>query len=120
MPRAAKITADLRRALVEGGIRVPQVAEVVDAFIQEVGGTRALARILKVEFDNARAGSIIRQRILDSILRMLSLANAQAGAAAELDGLASDDLDRELARVLTEIGGGEEEAQRGPRPPGPG
>jgi hypothetical protein len=121
VPKPRRVPPSVRKALAAGGALPPQIAEVVGHFIAEVGGTRELARVLKVEFDAARAGSIIRQRILDSVLRMLSQANAQVGPVEEMDALAAEDLDREILRVLSGMcadGGEAEEHGAGPADPG--
>jgi hypothetical protein len=110
VPKPKKIPASVRRALAGAGVQIPQVAELVSHFMAAAGGALALAKMLLEEYLNAKPGSIIRQRILDSVLRMLNIANQAMGGSEEIDLVNDADLESELKRLMEQMPDGEEEA----------
>src|SRR5262245_25601875 len=112
MPRVRKLSPGVRRALGASAVNVPQVGELIAHFMALAGGPRALAKMLMQEFLAAKTGSQIRQRLLDSILRMLAVANAQMGGGLEeIDLVGQADLEAEAARLIGEMPDAEEEPQ---------
>lgn len=109
MPKAKRMPNAVRRALDGTGVKIPQIGELVGHFMELAGGTKQMAKMLMDEYLRAKEGSIIRQRILDSILRMLMLANQQYGAIEETDLIDLPDLEAEAMKLLGEFPGGEEE-----------
>lgn len=102
MPKARKLPAAVRQALAKGA-SIPQVGELVSHFVALAGGTQTLAKMMLEEFLAAKAGSIIRQRILDTILRLASGLNSEMGNVDDMDLLATEDLERELERLVKEM-----------------
>lgn len=109
MPKIKKIPVSVQKALTGEGVRIPQVAELVSHFLAAAGGPKFLARMLLEEYHRAKSGSIIRQRILDSVLRLLTFANQTMLTVDEIDLLSNDDLQAELATLMEEIPDGEAE-----------
>jgi hypothetical protein len=107
LSRAKRLPAEARKALEASG-SLPHIGELVSHFTAAAGGMKKLAHMMLVEYHAARPGSIIRQRILDSILRCTQAANAQLGGAAfELDLLSDEDLEQEALRIFRGIGAGQ-------------
>lgn len=114
MAKPKKLPAAVRRTIAEGAT-LPHAGELVAHFVAMAGGTRELAKVLWEEFQSARQGSIIRQRTLDMILRQLAAVTAGLGSHDEMDLLATEDLERELLRLMPQVSDGEE-AKAGPGP----
>jgi hypothetical protein len=117
MAKAKKLPASVRKAMDAAGVSVPQVAELVGHFMQLSGGPQLFAKMLFEEFLRAPEGSIMRQRILESVLRMMAIANQQMGEIKETDLISQEDLERELQELMSKVPDGEEEA---PEPGGEG
>lgn len=104
----AKISADVKAALkrkaVKGDIKSPDLACLVSHFFDHAGGERAVAKMLYDEFSEAKQGSIVRQRILDLILRSTKYANEQAPPVDDLGLLTEADLEAEFEHLVDEIG----------------
>lgn len=82
---------------------MPQVAELASHFMAACGGPKALAKMMLVEFLAAKPGSIIRQRTLDTILRVTAQANQDLGSMDDMDMMSVEDLERELKRVIADL-----------------
>lgn len=89
------------------------MVELVSHFMALAGGPQVLAKMMLEEFVNARPGSAIRQRLLDSVLRMMTVASSQVGQSEEIDLIADDDLEAELQRLLKEMPDAKEEEAGG-------
>jgi hypothetical protein len=113
MPKPKRAPAAVKKALSNAGVTIPQVAELVGHFMHLAGGPRALAKMMMQEFLSAKAGSQTRQRLMDGVLRMLSMANQQYASVEETDLIGTKDLEAELQSMLRELPDGEEEAQPG-------
>jgi hypothetical protein len=100
MPKAKRLPPSVLKAMEGAGVSVPQIAELVGHFMQLAGGAQKFAVMLMEEFRFAPAGSLIRQRILESVLRMMSLAGQQMGTSEETDLVSTADLERELAQIM--------------------
>ena len=126
MTRPKKIPPHVKDAIgqaARGGIREPQLAELAGHFITKVGGMRALAGLLAEEFRAAQPGSVVRQRILDMILRALKFANERSGPGDDLSLMEEGEIERNLEGLLGEILDDGQEDQTpdqpgaGPQPP---
>lgn len=114
MPKRKTLPDQVRRALKERGVQVPQLAEMVSHFITIAGGSMEMAKLMYEEFLSAKKGSIIRQRILDSVLRMLAIANQSLPRVEEIDLLSDEDLEREVKELLDKASHGEEKPEQDP------
>ena len=94
-------TAQLRKAI-RGELKEPQLAEISAHFFQMAGGPRKVALMLFTEYLAAKRGSMIRQRILDMILRTTKYANDKGGGS-DLSLLSDDDLEKELILALDSV-----------------
>jgi hypothetical protein len=100
MPRLPRSVV---QAMEGAGVSVPQIAELVGHFMELAGGARKFAVMLMDEYRFAPAGSIMRQRILDSVLRMMALAGQQMGTSEETDLVSAADMERELKRLMEQM-----------------
>ena len=103
MPKPKKVPRAIQKAMDGGGIKIPQIAELVSHFMTVAGGPKVMAKMMMEEFLNAKSGSIIRQRILDSVLRMLALANANYATVDETDQMTQADIEAELLALMKEV-----------------
>jgi len=111
MAKAKKLPSHLRKAIKEH-TNIPQMAELVGHFMAAAGGPQMLAKIMWEEFVSAKAGSIIRQRMIDTVLRLTSAANQQLGLdIEETDLLSTEDMERELTVILETMKSGEEQKE---------
>ena len=102
-PEEEKKVPEIVKQAIRGGIKEPQLAEIAAHFFQRAGGARAVARLLYEEFTAARPGSIIRQRILDMILRVTKFANEKSVKPDDLGLLNDDDLETELTEAIKSV-----------------
>lgn len=100
----AKKLSGLLSEVVKGRVNEPRLAEVSSHFFAIAGGPKRVAQLLYEEFVASKPGSIIRQRILDMILRMTKFANERSGGDLDdLSQLSEDDLRNNLAEVLKDL-----------------
>lgn len=102
MPKPRRVPLHVRKAIEGANIQIPQIAELVSHFMALSGGPQALAKMIFEEYINSRPGSIIRQRLLDAILRMMSSAQQEVGYSEEIDLIATEDLKAELDKMIEE------------------
>lgn len=105
MAKPKPIPDELRKSIQGASNSIPQLAELAGYFCAVVGGPKAFANLLFQEFAEAPSGSIIRQRILDMILRTIQNANQAMPLITEVQNLEEDDLEREMALVLEKVSG---------------
>lgn len=110
-----KVPASVARAI-SGETRDPHLAEVVVHFVTAAGGPQRVSLMMLEEWRAAKPGSIIRQRIMESILRWMKWSNERHGALSDLGNLSSEDLEREAKRLLGGFPSGQEEATADPGP----
>lgn len=108
MSKGKEISDELRKSVRNAGASIPQLAELAGYFCAVVGGPKAFANLLFQEFAEAPSGSIIRQRILDMILRTIQNANQAMPLITEVQNMEEDDLEREMALVLEKVNSGSE------------
>lgn len=104
-----KIPKEVQKALEGDGARIPHLAELIGHIMHTFGGPKKFALVLCEEFENAPKGSIIRQRLLDGMLKMLTTANQSMPVLEETDLVTAEDLKRELSVLIASVGDGEEE-----------
>lgn len=92
--QAALVTAGQK--LIREGLQDPQLAELSAHFIAHAGGMSGLAKLLYTEFIAANSGGLMRQRILEMVLRATKFANERAPKVDDVQDLTDDDLEREL------------------------
>ena len=90
---------------VKGKVADPRLADVAYHFIHLAGGAKEFAAVLYQEFTQSPPGGVVRQRLLDMMLRCLKVANDQDPKTADLSLLGDEDLDRLLSEKLAEIDG---------------
>lgn len=100
--------------LVEQKVEDPRYEDLAAHFFAAAGGTAAVAKLLHDEFMAAKPGGMLRQRILDMVLRSAKYGSEKA---APLDpGMLDDqDLERELLDLLGKVAGKEERRGKGKR-----
>lgn len=117
MPKKQKVPPRVKDAI-RGEFKEPSLADLASHFFACAGGTKAVARMLFDEFAAAKQGSIIRQRILEMVLRVTKAADDKMGPAADLGMLTEADLEAEIEAILGRASGGEKEGagSGGPAP----
>ena len=85
---------------IRGELSSPQLAEVSAHFFQIAGGTRSIARLLYNEYKKAKEGSLLRQRVLEMILRVAKFANEQQKPLADLALMSDEDLEKNASDLL--------------------
>lgn len=98
---AEKIPSQLMDAL-RGKISDPQLEEVAAYFFHLEGGSQGVAKLLHDEFHRANPGTLIRARIMDMVLRMLTRIYDAKGAP-ELGILSDEDLEKQAQRLLSNV-----------------
>jgi hypothetical protein len=78
------------------------VDAVVDHFVESVGGAAMFGKMLLDEYRASPAGSLVRQRILELILRRMQLVEAQ-GKVEDLGEVTDADLRLMLAARESEM-----------------
>lgn len=94
------VPASVKRAI-KGDFKQPNLAELAAAFFEAAGGTRTVARLLYDEFSAADAGSLMRQRILEMILRVTKAADDKMTGPRELGILSEEDLLAEAQEIIS-------------------
>jgi hypothetical protein len=107
IPDAVKSTI---RRVAKGEDVGPQLGDLAAHFFDRAGGPKAVASLLYEEFREARKGSLIRQRILDMILRCVRFEEERTPPRPGLGTLEDAELDRQLERLLGDL---EEEKPNG-------
>jgi hypothetical protein len=105
-PPKEKIKArDVLRQALKQPTPDPRLSEIAYHFVHMAGDAQGFAKILWKEYEAAPAGGIVKQRILDMVLRCLKIANDQDPKGSQDMGLLTEaELDAELNRALNETG----------------
>lgn len=74
----------------------PSTEAFLDHFFSFAGGPAAVAKMLYTEFQNAPQGSLIRQRILELVMRSMGKADAKGSPLDDTTVLTDADLEREI------------------------
>jgi hypothetical protein len=99
VPKRQNVPASVKEAI-RGRLKDPQLSEVAAHFFAQAGGPRQVAKMLFDEFIAAKQGSVVRQRILDMILRVTRFANEKNAPRDDLGMLSEDDLAREFQTAM--------------------
>lgn len=102
MPKKQNVPESVKEAI-RGRLKDPQLAEVAAHFFAQVGGPRQVAKMLVGEFQTAKQGSVVRQRILDMILRVTRFANEKNAPRDDLGMLSEEDLAREFKAAMADL-----------------
>ena len=92
--------ASIVHKAIKNEVAEPQLAEVVGHFFQVAGGARKVAEMLYTEYNAAKQGSLIRQRILESVLRTTKYVNDKTGPVEDTGLMSEEDLERAAAALL--------------------
>lgn len=87
------------KAVVQGG-RAVNVAELAEELISAFGGPRYFSKRFFREFKGARVGSVVRAKMLESVLRVIANSSAQN---KDLRKSESDLSDQELAETAFQL-----------------
>ena len=109
---AEKVVVEFLRQAAAAPAAAPRLGDLASHFFESAGGPRAVAQMLYDEFAAARPGSLIRQRILDLVLKCVRFEHETNPRPTDLAGLSEADLNRELVDVLAECGYAERDANR--------
>ncbi len=112
MKKAKKLPGSALAAI-RGEISEPQLAELVAHFVHEAGGMKQLAAILWQVYTNPITSSIVRQRIIDLVLRSMKHVNDRATPRDELGLASEEDLTREAQALLEKMADAEAETESG-------
>lgn len=107
MPK--KVTPELMelvaKAASEGGAQTaPHLSELIEHFFRLMGGPVSFAKEMVVEWHAAKPGSLIRMRILETILRSTRAVNEMQGVGDNTGILDDEDLEREMRSAVETIG----------------
>ncbi len=117
---AKGMSTPMKKALVEAaskGEGIETLAGVVEKFIRLSGGANGIAKMLHTEYHAAKEGSLLRQRVLDMILKTWKYVDESQGQLDDLGSLDDEDLERILKDRLQGLG--PTDAEENPRPAGP-
>jgi len=85
-----------------GKAPLPKMAEIAAEFVQLAGGPKLFAKKLWGDYIGAAEGSLVRQRIMESIVR--SLKSNEDAASEDLDDLTDADMARVLEDTVRRLG----------------
>lgn len=110
-----------------GGANIPHSAEVLEMVMQYFGGVAGFSGMLVKQYFDSPPGGTARNRLIETIVRLVSKNVEQGGAKRPLSLWTEEELDAELQdrfeKALTTMQGriinGEEEAEAAPALPGP-
>src|SRR5262245_29850995 len=104
MPKPQNVPGNVKTAISRGPrLREPQLAELAGHFFRVAGGPRQVAQMLYDEFMHGRPGSLVRQRILDMVLRAVKEGARLSPPPPELGILSEEDLLRELSLAAGDV-----------------
>lgn len=102
--RASALARSVAKSEGASGAEVPSQVEIAEAALVEFGGIRNVCRMLYAEFNEAKPGTQTRQRILETVQRMVSAGAKSQGATSELpEELGDEDLERTLVDELERL-----------------
>ena len=99
-----------RQAIVESikqlgvSARAPHFAQFAEDVIREWGGSQEFAKALKNIYD-ATESVVLRQRILNTIMKMVERNTAMGGSENDLDAMSDTDLEAQAASILKKMYG---------------
>ena len=81
----------------------PSTEALVVAFMSYAGGPEQVAKMLYTEFNAAAPGGVVRQRILETLMRGMAKIDAGKNPLSNLGHLTDEDLDRIIAEKVAAI-----------------
>lgn len=81
----------------------PTTEALVVSFMAYAGGPQKFAKMLYEEFNAASPGGIVRQRILETLMRGMAKIDADRNPLANLGHLSDEDLDRIIAEKVASV-----------------
>lgn len=122
MPKQGKtVPASMKQAIetvvgsAKGALGIPHLSELAEHFIRLRGGPYNVAKMLSQEWDTAPAGGVVRQRILEMLLRVWKSSDEQQKVIEDLGLLSEEDLEKlfqeQVAVLPQEEGPRQEETQ---------
>lgn len=119
-PKPPKKVPDRVKKAIGGDLVDAGANEVAAHFFRLAGGPAAVARMLYEEFRDAKPGSLMRQRILETIMRVIKGQNTDS-RSGDLALLTDEDLEREALEILEKTDGeaGTTQAGTADEPVGP-
>lgn len=103
--RIAKIVDDMDQHSVEllmglagSGSDVPHSAEIFQTLLRVFGGMDGFAQHYMLQYLSAKPGSQIRQRMLDTIIKLGMKVTDSGAAQLPVEMMGDEDIERELAR----------------------
>ena len=85
-------------SLMQTGSDVPHVAEVFQRVMEAFNGAGGFAQHFMAQYLSAKPGSAIRQRMLDSVIRLATKVSDTGAAQIPVDMLTDEDLQMELEK----------------------
>src|SRR5262245_57838514 len=98
--------------------QLPHLSELAEHFVNIAGGPQAMAKMLFVEWNAAKPGSLVRSRILDLVTRVWKFSTDSLRGAGDLGILSEDDIDRLLDDKLRSMAEEVHHELAGPDPDG--
>lgn len=108
---AKKVPSRLNMSQVKAKLKeaeLPDLKAIAGAFSDLVGGPKAIAQMMKDEFDRSHPGSMIRARIIDTFLTTVKAASAKE-APRDSSLLTDEDVERELKNHILKMTEGKPE-----------
>jgi len=88
--------------------RIPHIQEMIEALIDEWGGPRDLAAAFHDTYHHAKAGSVIRARLLENLIALMKMNSQMYEADTDLEGVSEKDLHAFIRSLGREAINGEE------------
>jgi hypothetical protein len=113
-PATPKTNGDLATLLLSGASTSADAKGLLTAIIEEIGGVRELARIFARELRNPDTSPQTRQRLIETVQRLIIMCTqANLSQAVEPSEMTDDDLHTVTMKLLAKV-------QHANQPPGPG
>ena len=103
MVKVRKSTLPLLEKISEKGSHVPHVAEIFEKLMSLCGGSTGFAKEVILHLHSAPAGGMVKQRALDSIIKLAEKVSDSGAAQKSLDQYSDEDLDRELNQTVRQV-----------------
>lgn len=91
---------ELVEAATGRGAKVPHLAELAEHLLAQWGGPLKFAKAFHAEFHNNPSKSLIRARMLETVIRMIQANTTMGGETEDLGHLNEQDLKRMAAELI--------------------
>lgn len=99
------------RGLLHKKNRIPHLQEIIEAIIKQWGGPSRFAQAFFETYSNAKAGSLIRARMLEKCIDLMKLNSTMFGASDAVDAMDDDELENFVIQALGRGDGAGEESE---------